>query len=89
VDELGRRNPERVGDVEQPLVEHAAATGFHGDQNGAIDAGPLRQLLLGQPSFESKPTDGGPDPFAAPLPQFDALGFVLTRSGGHLHKKWT
>lgn len=87
--QFGRRNAERVGDVVQPLEEDAAASGLHRDHNGAVDAGLLGQLLLGQSLLKPKPSDGRPDASATPLPEFDAAGVVLTGSGGHLHKKWT
>lgn len=81
-----RRNPERVGDIEQPLVKQAALAALHAAENGPVDARVMGQLLLRQPSFDAEFAYSHADGLSSALPCRHALRIVLAWSGGHPHK---
>lgn len=76
---------ERVGDIEEPLVEQTALPTLHRAQNGTSDAGLMGQLLLRHASLDAELAYSLADGLSSALPCSHTLRTVLAWSGGHAH----
>lgn len=77
-------NVERLGEVEQSLIEQPSLAVLDGDQDIACDARAQGQCLLGEPLLDTQSADPGADIESPLRPDLGPLRIGLAGAGGHL-----
>lgn len=75
---------ERLGEVEQALVEQPSLAMFDIDQDVPGDTRAQGERLLGKSSLKPQSPDAGADFDPSPCPDLGPLRISLVRAGGHL-----
>lgn len=83
VEESARRHTERLGNIEQSLIEQSASAMFYIDEHISCDTGLQSKGFLRHPAGDAQAADSLPDSTAVSCPRRDPLWIVLAGSRGH------
>jgi hypothetical protein len=83
VEECGRRDAERLSDVEEPFVEQPALAAFDLHEHVSCHPGGKCDLLLCQSSFLAQLTNSTADGLTRARPSRCAVGIVWTGTRRH------